>query len=163
MRDSLYVRIDNRLLHGQVVQFWIPHLGVEHLIVADDGVSKNLSMQVVYRMALPAIVKITIVPVDRVGGILSTAISSPTMLLIKDIASTKRIVAQGDFFKHLTIGNVHASPERERVTDAVYLSGAEIETLLELKKAGIEIEIQTFPGEVLRFLGSKKGGFVWGK
>jgi mannose/fructose/N-acetylgalactosamine-specific phosphotransferase system component IIB len=163
MHNRFSVRIDNRLLHGQVVQFWIPHLGIEHLIVADDGVGTNVSMKAIYRMALPRIVELTILPVDSIAATLSTDIKVPTLLLIKDIANLEKILDQGFSLRQVTIGNVHASPERKRVTDAVYLSEAEVGALVAMQKSGMIIEIQTFPGEVLRFVSPEKGGPRWGK
>ena len=44
MEDRIHVRVDNRLLHGQVVQFWIGHLEIAHLIVADDEVARTEAM-----------------------------------------------------------------------------------------------------------------------
>ncbi len=162
MNERFHVRIDNRLLHGQVVQFWIPHLGIEHLIVADDEISDNDAMQMVYRMALPKIVDLRIVEVSRLKAHLFDD-ARRTLLLIKDISNAKRILAQDIRLHRLTLGNVHASPHRTRVTDAVYLSEDEVQSLLAMAEAGIEIEIQTFPGEVLRFLGPEKGGPGWKK
>jgi PTS system mannose-specific IIB component len=163
MSGPFIVRIDNRLLHGQVVQFWIPHLGIERLIVADDDINTNAAMQAVYRMALPQIVELTIVAVDQLGDVLPKTENAPTMLLIKDIAGVEKILSKGLIFPRLTIGNVHASPERERVTDAVYLSEAELTALTTMEKKGMVIEIQTFPGEVLRFKDSETGGPRWSR
>ena len=163
MNERFHVRIDNRLLHGQVVQFWIPHLGIEHLIVADDDIKSNSAMQAIYRMALPRIVELTVVGVDELGEVLPPAGKTPTMLLIKTISNTEKILSNGIPIGRLTLGNVHASPERERVTDAVYLSEAEVITLTAMSRAGMDIEIQTFPGEVLRFLSPERGGPGWGK
>jgi mannose/fructose/N-acetylgalactosamine-specific phosphotransferase system component IIB len=163
MNERFHVRIDNRLLHGQVVQFWIPHLGIEHLIVADDEISGNAAMQTVYRMALPKIVDLTVVEVDRLGEHLLEDDQRRTLLLIRDIETTERILARDVFLPRLTLGNVHASPERDRVTDAVYLSEAEVISLTAMAAAGIYIEIQTFPGEVLRFVSPEKGGPGWEK
>jgi mannose/fructose/N-acetylgalactosamine-specific phosphotransferase system component IIB len=163
MKVPFHVRVDNRLLHGQVVQFWIPHLGIEHLIVADDDIKSNSAMQAIYRMALPRIVDLTVVGVDELGEGLPPAGKTPTMLLIKTIANAEKILSMGISIPRLTIGNVHASPERERVTDAVYLSEAEVLSLAAMSQTGMAIEIQTFPGEVRRFLSPEKGGPGWGK
>lgn len=163
MTAPFFVRIDNRLLHGQVVQFWIPHLGIEHLVVADDEIGQNMAMQAVYRMALPKNVDITVVELDRLGDIWPHDVVQPAMLLIKDVVGTKRIIENGIALSDLTLGNVHAAPYRNRVTDAVYLSEEELAELDAMALGGVNIEIQTFPGEVLRFLSSKVGGPGWGR
>ena len=162
MSKRVYVRIDNRLLHGQVVQFWIPHLSVEKLLVADDEVFGNESMQTIYRLALPSHVGLAVMPVSDLPGAFDALEEGTSLVLVRTIEGLKRAVDAGCAVKEFMIGNVHASPERTRVTDAVYLSESEIEMLQDLSMKGIEIEIQTFPGETLRF-SMTDGGAKWSR
>lgn len=160
MSKRVYVRIDNRLLHGQVVQFWIPHLTVEKLLVADDEVFGNEAMQTIYRMALPSMVDLEVMPVDRLAASFSNLGAQTSLVLIRGVEDTKRALECGCRFTDIMIGNVHASPDRKRITDAVYLSEEETAVLCEMKQSGINIEIQTFPGEALR-LDLSDGGCKW--
>ena len=162
MSKRVYVRIDNRLLHGQVVQFWIPHLNIEKLVVADDEVFGNEAMQTIYRLALPTHVSLSVMPVSRLVSELDALGDMTSLVLVRTIEDMKRAVESGCRITDFMIGNVHASPDRSRVTDAVYLSEREIEILSELKESGIEIEIQTFPGETLRF-SVVDGGYKWSR
>jgi PTS system mannose-specific IIB component len=162
MSKRVYVRIDNRLLHGQVVQFWIPHVNVERLLVADDEVFGSESMQAIYRMALPNHVELTVLPVDNLEPEYKKLGERTSLVLIRTIADATRAAEDGCDFKRIMIGNVHASPDRKRVTDAVYLSEPETDMLLRLKNRGIDIEIQTFPGEVLKLI-VEDGGWKWSR
>lgn len=162
MSKRVYVRIDNRLLHGQVVQFWIPHLNVEKLLVADDEVFGNESMQTIYRLALPTHVDLAVMPVLQLVSEFAPLGAVTSLVLIRTIEDAKRAVDAGCKITDFMIGNVHASPDRKRVTDAVYLSDTELETLCWMHRQGIEIEIQTFPGETLRF-GVTDGGPTWSR
>ena len=162
MKPRFHVRIDNRLLHGQVVQFWIPHLGVENLVVADDEVAASDSMQTIYRMALPSVVDLKVVRVDALKAELETLPSLSNLVLIRTIEEIASVVRAGAKLQGITIGNVHAAPFRNRITDAVYLSDAETELLCWMSDRGIRIEIQTFPGEVLRFY-REAGGGKWSR
>jgi PTS system mannose-specific IIB component len=162
MKPRFHVRIDNRLLHGQVVQFWIPHLGVENLVVADDEVACSDSMQTIYRMALPNVVALKVVRVDALKDELETLPPISNMVLIRSIEEIASVVESGAEIASITIGNIHAAPFRNRITDAVYLSETETETLRWMVEHGINVEIQTFPGEVLRF-NYKDGGVGWSR
>ncbi len=162
MSRRVYVRIDNRLLHGQVVQFWIPHINVEKLLVADDEVYGSECMQAIYRMALPGHVDLSVMPVDNLEPEYKKLGERTSLVLIRTVSDAARAVADGCDFKQIMIGNVHASPDRKRITDAVYLSDSETETLRGMKERGIEIEIQTFPGEVLK-LTIEDGGCKWSR
>lgn len=163
--NHVHVRIDNRLLHGQVVQFWIPHLEVTRLIVADDTVANNEAMPAIYRMAVPENVQLVVTPVSGLCAAIKESPSPPTTLvLISDVFDVTRALMGGSRFSRLTIGNVHAAADRMRITDSVYLSPEEIEALHRLRYGmGLEVEIQTFPGEVLRLVADDKGAARWSR
>jgi mannose/fructose/N-acetylgalactosamine-specific phosphotransferase system component IIB len=165
MSGPLHVRVDNRLLHGQVVQFWIPHLGIDRLIVADDDVAKNEAMPMIYRLAVPESVELTVIPVVQLAAELETVNldNSTVLTLLRDVYDVTRAQMSGTIFKRLTLGNVHASPDRTRVTDSVYLSEEELAALERLKRGGVAVEIQTFPGEVLRLAANPEGGVSWSR
>ncbi len=163
MAGHLHVRIDNRLLHGQVVQFWIGHLEIAHLIVADDDMAENEAMPTIYRMALPESVGLSVTPVGRLAEELERAKQLSTMVIIRDVGDLMRALEGGVSIGRVTLGNVHAAPDRGRVTDSVYLSSREIDALMELVKKNVEIEIQTFPGERLRLAMDQGGAARWSR
>ncbi len=163
MDAQVYVRVDNRLLHGQVVQFWIGHLEISHLVVADDDMAENEAMQTIYRMALPETVELSVNTVEDLPAELERSAGHSTMVLLRGIQDLECALECGAKFNRVTLGNVHAAPERSRVTDSVYLSEEEVRTLARLKTNEIEIEIQTFPGEILRLVVDKEGGTRWSR
>ena len=163
MQADRHFRIDNRLLHGQVVQFWIPHLEVDNLVIADDEVAANHSMLAVYRMALPERVALEVVGVAGLAAALRRASEGATMALLSDIHQAARALMSGVAIDRLTLGNVHSLPSRARVTDSVFLSVEEQTALCALRRQGLAVEIQTFPGETLRLEVDDRGGSRWVK
>ena len=163
MSGNLYVRVDNRLLHGQVVQFWLGHLQISHLIVADDDVATNEAMKTIYSLAMPEAVGLTITPMANLKEELKQVLSVNTMVLLKDIKDAEQASSLGVVFNQLTLGNIHSSADRTRITDSVYLSDSEIERLVALSRKSIRIEIQTFPGVTLRLDPDGEGGARWVK
>lgn len=161
MMSNVHIRIDNRLLHGQVVQFWIGHLSIGHLVVADDETAQNESMPIIYRMALPDTVKLTVIPISRLEETLAKTPITETMVLLRDVEHATHVVSLSAKIQCVVLGNIHSLDSRSRVTDSVYLSDAEIESLAELNKHNIEVEIQTFPGEILRLVSDGLGGHRW--
>ena len=159
--SKVHVRIDNRLLHGQVVQFWIGHLGISRMVIADDETAKNDSMPIIYRMALPESVALTIIPIDELPQALDNVEPAQTMVLIKDVDEAHQVLKCRVPIESIVLGNIHSREERVRITDSVYLSEREIQSLVDLKKREIEIQIQTFPGEVLRLVVDEQGGHSW--
>jgi len=163
MSPELHVRVDNRLLHGQVVQFWIPHLEVGLLLIADDQAARDTSLHTVYRAALPERVELAITPVAEAAEAVGAADAAVILVLVSDVADAVRARESGLEFPRLTLGNVHASADRSRVTDAVHLGSSELASVSQIRRAGIAVEIQTFPGETLRLELDAEGAPFWSK
>jgi mannose/fructose/N-acetylgalactosamine-specific phosphotransferase system component IIB len=117
----------------------------------------------IYRLAMPKSVGLTITPLDPLTKKLESLKSKKTMVLLKDIDDAERVLSSGAAFKRVTLGNIHASALRSRVTDSVYLSDDEVKKLVKFKNDGIDVEIQTFPGDTLRLEVDQKGDALWVK
>lgn len=161
MSANLHIRVDNRLLHGQVVQFWIPYLEVERLIIADDETAQSPAMSAVYRMAVPGRVELHVVSVAALPALLEEAEAVCTLVLISDVFDMARALMCGVEATRIVLGNVHSSRGRERVTDSVYLSREEQDALLRFTLDGGTVEIQTFPGECLTLAAGEDGVPNW--
>jgi PTS system mannose-specific IIB component len=160
---TTHCRIDDRLLHGQIVQFWIPHLGVERLFIADDDAAENVALLDVFRAAIPEGMTLRAVPVDDLPRELTLDAGGPTLVLFAEVRAVARARAAGFIPSRVVIGNVHAGPGRLRMTDAVHLSPPELAVLADLRQRGTEVEIQTLPGETLRLAVDEDGVPLWSK
>ncbi len=158
-----YVRIDNRLLHGQVAQFWIPYLQVEHLIIADDLAASNPAMVSVYRMAIPRQIDLSVVMVTQLEATVTGSTASCILVVLSDVFDLARARMSGFDCPALTLGNIHSARGRLRITDTVHLTPEETDALIELHQEGKRIEIQTFPGTVLQLEWSGGKGAKWVK
>lgn len=164
MTGTTHVRIDNRLLHGQVVQFWIPHLEVQRLVIADDATAADEALVSLYRMVMPRSVALDVVRPEALAGLLDAdRPAASTLVLLGAVDALVRARAAGFAFGRLTIGNVPAAAGRARVTDSVHLSAAELASLLALRREGTEIDVQSFPGERFRLELDGSGGAAWEK
>jgi len=159
--EQLYTRIDNRLLHGQVVQYWIPRLKVNRLLVADDAVAGNSALPIVYRMAVPDRVAVDIARVVDLPRALAASPEVVTMVLLADVFDLVRAIGAGFRCPTVTLGNVHASPDRERITDAVFLSRDEQAALALLTTRGVQVRIETLPRERWELVGAEREEARW--
>ena len=160
--QNLFVRIDNRLLHGQVVQFWIPYLKVEHLIIADDIAAATPAMASVYRMAVPKRIKLSVVRISALQLLLAEQNrEEKTLVVLSDVFDLARAMMSHFDCSCITLGNVHSAAGRDRITDAVYLTVEEINALVAFMKEGRKVEIQTFPGDALHLGSSAEKGVTW--
>jgi len=142
-----FVRIDNRLIHGQVVETWLPHLKVKRLWVADDEASQNFLMKSAMGLAVPDSVKVEIESIDATNFKALQDDKVPTLLLFREVEDLLRARKKGLTLTSVNIGNVHFAEGRLPVTASVFLSESEQERLHHLQTEGIDIDIRAVPSE----------------
>jgi len=149
--DIALVRVDNRLVHGQVLEAWVPALAAQGILVADDEVAGNALARAAMSLAIPKKVAFRIAPLADAAAMLrpgGTGAPGPrTLLLVRNVRDAVALRERGVPLPHLNLGNVHFSPGREHVTPTVYLDSGEIEALEQLGASGTEIEARAVPAE----------------
>jgi mannose/fructose/N-acetylgalactosamine-specific phosphotransferase system component IIB len=143
-------RIDNRLIHGQVIEAWLPHLHVTRLVVADDVTARDTMAQAAMGLAVPESVEVVHVAVDALDARALSSDAVPTLILFRDVADAVRARQQGLPDGRLTVGNVHAAPGRHAVSRSVFLSDTETSQLEALGASGMDIVLQAVPSEAPR-------------
>ena len=145
------VRIDNRLVHGQVLEAWVPALSAQGILVADDEVAANPLARAAMSLAIPKKVAFRVAPIAEVAAMLRPggpgAPAPRTLVLVRNVRDAVALREQGVPLPHLNLGNVHFSEGRAQVTPTVYLDAAEIEALEQLGATGTEIEARAVPAE----------------
>lgn len=138
-------RVDERLVHGQVIASWAKIHGIKSILVIDDPLSKDSFMSTVLSMAAPSGVKVELVSVDAAAKRIQSEgmdNGSNTMLLFKAPAAAQALVERGIPLRELNIGNMGAGPGRKQVTRNVYASPEEIEIFRKLLSEGVDVYLQ---------------------
>lgn len=140
-------RIDNRLIHGQVIEAWLPHLRVRRLVVADDATAFDAMAQAAMGLAVPESVEVVHVAIDALDARALSADAVPTLILFRDVSGAVRARQHGLPDGRLTVGNVHAGPGRHAVSRSVFLTADEAAQLDALGASGMDVVIQAVPSE----------------
>lgn len=144
-------RVDDRLIHGQVVIGWGIPLGVEHIVLVDETVAANDWEQDIYRMAVPASITVEFAGLTDAAARLRAWTSDPRriFLLTGDIATMAALVSAGDgAIERVNLGGIHAGAGRREHLRYIYLSADEASTLQRLEAAGTRITAQDLPTSV---------------
>lgn len=139
------VRVDNRLLHGQVLETWIPRVAAAAVVVADDEAAGNPLAQAAISLCCP---EAEIRPLAEVDFAALAARPDPVLVLVRDVAGLEEAARRGltpARAHRLNLGNVHFAPGRRPVTPSVFLSEAELQALDALEAAGFEVEASAVP------------------
>jgi mannose/fructose/N-acetylgalactosamine-specific phosphotransferase system component IIB len=142
-----HIRIDSRLIHGQVVEAWLPMLKVGRVVVADDEASESPLMRAAMGLAVPAGVDVLIARLDAVPFASLEQDRTRTLLLLRDIPALLRAQKLGLTLRHVNFGNVHHGPGRRPVSASVFLTAEELEQLRALAAQGVELEARGVPAD----------------
>ncbi len=141
-------RIDDRLIHGQVVVGWGQPLGVDFIVLVDDEVRASDWEQELYRMGGPPQVAVVFAGVEEAAGQLAAWQADPRkgIVLTGDIAAMAALAGRADGrIRDVNVGGIHFREGRKERLRYVYLTDAEADALRGLAKAGVAVTAQDVP------------------
>ena len=144
----LLSRVDDRLIHGQVVLGWGRPLGLERIVLVDDEVAVNEWEQQLYRMAVPAGIEVLFLSVAAAIASLPEwrRDQTRTALLTGEIGSMAALHrADQETMHRINLGGVHHRPGRIERLPYLYLTDEELAALRRLAEAGAEVSAQDVP------------------
>jgi mannose/fructose/N-acetylgalactosamine-specific phosphotransferase system component IIB len=139
-------RIDDRLIHGQVVVGWGQPLDIGFIVLVDDDVAASDWEQELYRMGTPPEMDVYFHSVDEAAAALPKYLADerPGILLTGDVASMLRLVQQAGI-REVNVGGVHHRSDRKQRLRYVFLSPAEENVLREIAATGAVVTAQDVP------------------
>jgi PTS system mannose-specific IIB component/fructoselysine and glucoselysine-specific PTS system IIB component len=141
-------RVDDRLVHGQVVIGWGRPLGVEFIALVDEGVATSSWEQDLYRMAVPPEIEVRFATVAEAAGQLAAWNSNDHrgLILTGDLETMAALHrAAPDVVHRINLGGVHHRPGRRERLPYLYLTDDELRGLVALEAEGAEIAAQDLP------------------
>ena len=141
------VRLDDRLIHGQVVVGWGNAVAADRILMIDDDVAANDWERELYAMGVPPEMKVEFSSVEDCAGALDRAANSKqrTMVLVGDVDTLVRVCDASDVVKRVNIGGIHESNGRSKRLAYVFLTDEEAEALKSLVERGIEVTARDVP------------------
>ena len=141
------VRVDNRLIHGQVVEAWLPHLKVARVAVADDEAAQNPLIRAAMALAVQPSVEVVIQPLRDFNFERITRDEVRTLVLVRDVKDAVEAKERGLKLTRLNLGNVHFATGRRQVSASVFLSQEELDQLKLLAQDGVTVDARGVPSE----------------
>ena len=141
------IRIDDRLVHGQVAFTWVPSLGIDCLIVANDKIAKDDFQKMTLGLAKPAGVKLLIKSVvDTITFLNDEKNKSVKILVLINSVKDASLLASGvSEINSVNFGGIRAKEGAKLISKAVAVTGEDIAIIKELLQKGIELEIRQIP------------------
>lgn len=148
MKNLEFTRIDDRLIHGQVVAAWLhAYSKVQHILVIDDKTRQDPFMQEMFSLLVPTGISIEIRSVEEAIEQLRGGLEKPTMIIVKVPQTIKSLIDAGLDIDFVNIGGMGMTPGRKKFFQNVSSSPEENEILKQLIAKGIKVEIQIIPAQ----------------
>ncbi|RMC49826.1 PTS mannose/fructose/sorbose transporter subunit IIB [Lactobacillus sp. ESL0263] len=144
------VRVDHRLVHGQVAVSWFNSLDVNTIFVVNDDVAKDDFRKSAIRLAKPENSKLVMKSVDdSVKAINSGVTDKYKMLIVVESVddAVKLIKGTGDKIKGLNLGGTKPRENTKNYSKTINLTPEEAEQLTDLQQNGVEVWIQQIPND----------------
>jgi PTS system mannose-specific IIB component len=144
------VRVDNRLLHGQILETWIPRLGIGEIVVADDEAAASPLARAAMMLCAPPGVPVRVEALRDVPWAQLAAAPGEVLVLVRDVPALLAARAAGlvpEIARRVNVGNVHFAPGRRPVSPSVFLTDGEVRALRALSAEGYDVEARAIPSE----------------
>lgn len=141
-------RVDDRLVHGQVVVGWGQPMGVERIVLVDDTVAASPWEQDLYRMAIPGSVTFEVASAAEAPGRLVGWDADPrrTFVITADLATMRQLqLGGGGRVREINIGGLHHQPGRTERLPYVFLTDDEFALIQAMAAAGARVRAQDVP------------------
>ncbi len=141
------VRIDDRLIHGQIVQGWLKTVQVDKILVVSDEVAADEMQQILMSMAVPSSVKLIIRNVKEAAYDLSNGVydNDKLMILFSNPQDIVRISNDGIKFQSVNVGGMHYSHGKKQLLTNLSVDKNDVESFLKLLSFGVELEARALP------------------
>lgn len=143
------VRIDGRLIHGQVANLWTTKLNITRIMVVDDEVSKSAIEKSGLKLATPAGVKLSVLPYELTAeNILAKRYESQRLLIVaKKPHYLLELVKKGVPIEEINVGNMSQTDTTIAVTRSVNVEKEDIAEFKELQARGVRLVHQMVPAD----------------
>ena len=143
------LRIDDRLIHGQVVEGWVPYLKVDLVVVVSDTAASDDVQSALMKMALPASVGLVVSSVAGAAAVLSDPklSSRKALVLVPSPAEALALVENGVKIDRVNVGGLHHTVGKVQLGRALFLDEKDRLALRALAAKGVRLEGRALPAD----------------
>ncbi len=141
------VRIDDRLLHGQVAIGWVKATMPTHLVVANDAVAGDPVQRSLMELAAPSTLKVTICRVQDTASLCNgiQLHGQRVLLLFANPRDALQAVTDGLEVKEINVGGLRYQPGKRQIMKAVSIDAQDSDFFRKLIERGIAVKVQMVP------------------
>jgi mannose/fructose/N-acetylgalactosamine-specific phosphotransferase system component IIB len=146
---KVYVRVDDRLIHGQTIVAWCPTLGIKEIIGIDDESAKNPTLKSIMIMGVPKNYTTHIVTTEEAKELLAKGSTNNLLVIVKYPGKLNEIAKSIKGCECICLGNISKQADRiyhlSSGSGIFFLSKQDVADIDALVKQGFEVNFQQIP------------------
>ncbi len=142
------LRVDDRLLHGQVAVAWVNYYKADVILVANDKVITDQTMQTAFRLATPSGVTLSMKSLDGAVAVMNNPkhASRTIMVITKTLQDAEYLCEKtGTAVQDILLGGLRSGPGKKQIDMNSYMDEQDIASMDRLEKKGFQIVMQADP------------------
>ena len=141
------IRIDDRLIHGQVTVGWGSFLNPDRIVLVSDEIANNEWEKELYQNCVPFNMAVSILPVEEAAQALLQKLydSERVILLVESPSVIVELINHGVGFQQVNIGGIHYKETKKKILPYVYVDERDIQDFRFLEEHDIELICQDLP------------------
>lgn len=143
-----FIRVDNRLIHGQVVQAWLPKIKPDKVLVISKQATQNTLMAKMMRMALPQGYELEVLSAEDALESLKKDEAKKVFILVEDLNQLAELAKLNIVLEKVNIGNTKYEEGKKEFSAGVYFDKQDLATIANLKKQNIDFSIKALPSSL---------------
>jgi PTS system mannose-specific IIB component len=153
------VRVDDRLIHGQVTVGWAPYLKATRIVVCSDRLAGNPVLSSIVKAGGTEDLQIDVFAVDEAARLFRQGDfeEGRVIVLMENLDDVDRALKAGMTFNSLNLGGLRGRGDGRRLSDAVFLTPSDQEMLRMLLGKGVVTEVRLMPGDRPSYFPARKG------
>lgn len=149
--NILLVRVDDRFIHGQILESWIPYLKAQSVVVINDTLACDHFQKTIMSMAIPDRITLRIIPLDEALSLdRDKALDEKrTLVIVSSVKDAYALYSRGFTFPKLNIGNNKGGDCAKQISYSVWVDQEDLTMLRKLMDEGVDVSLQSVPRERL--------------
>lgn len=146
MKEKIIIRVDDRLIHGQVIEGWIKYFKIKNVIILDDVVASDSLQKMIYSNILPSDCSINFISVKEFLRDFHLDKSKLTLVIVGSVSVLHEVISLINNEFYVNVGCVASREHKIEITDTVFLDIDEIKMLNDIREK-YDVHVKKLPWE----------------
>lgn len=148
MGEIVLARIDDRLIHGQVMTAWLQFTGGNHIVIVDDATAGDEFTKSIMSMAVPSGIKLSILGIDDGAALLANVPDGHKIIVLaKEPQTYLSLIEKGVKFEEIIIGGMGARKDRKTFHKNISASEEEKAAFRKIVGNDVKMKIHVIPDQ----------------